>query len=230
MEFGKTIDIVCDCDEVLTYISPLWTAILHDNYDYFSKWLNLYPEYDKKKHFYNILYRDTFDLVEFFLKDEIDTASEEFKDMKENYFFEIIKQPNFYKMCKPTRMAKALADLSTTSYVKSIKIVSRVVSDKPSALESKTKLLEKIFQDSINKLDIIYLQMGESKGDIIKDLPNVDAYYEDEMSNILDVIHKKDPEKPMDIYVPRLNYNQPDDSLSNLCLSTKTGMRFYDIA
>jgi hypothetical protein len=231
MKFNKKINLALDCDEVLTYISPLWTYILHQNYDYFSKWFRLNPNYDKEKNYYDIILRDKFDLADYLVDPKVDRESDEYKDMIENRYFEIIRRPEFYKCCKPTRMANALAELALTSYVNKIYIISRVVSDNPKTNESKKKFLESIFKDSYLKLeDIIFLQMGESKGDIIRDLNNIDVYYDDELNNVVDVMLKKDPEKEMDIYIPQLNYNLPDESLIDLALSTTTGVRYYEIA
>lgn len=229
MEFNKKINLALDCDEVLTYISPLWVYFLHQDYERFSKWFKLSPVYDIKKNFNDILYRDEFALQKFLKRDDVDENDKEFQRVLNEEFFEIIKIPKFYQLCKPTKMAKALADISITPYINKVYIISRVVSDDYKVNEAKKKFLESIFKDSINKLeDIIFLQMGESKGDIIHDLNCIDVYYDDELSNVIDVMNKKDKEKGMDIYIPRLNYNQPSEDLIDLGLNTSTCIKYYD--
>lgn len=199
MIFNKKIKIVTDCDEILTYITPLWYAMLCKNKDYFGKYFVLDENFSIKKDIGKVLLRD-----KFYLNDYYSTGVSIPKNVYDT-FISLIDFEEFYpKYCKPSIMAKCLADIAKTSYVTELHIVSRSF---PHNGEGKKEFLRKIFKDSKDKLFFHILNMEQKKSDIINEIGNVDVFFDDELSNIRDVIENCGDQN-IDIYIPKLGYNK----------------------
>lgn len=211
MEFSKKIRIVADCDEVLTYISPIWYKFMVDNYNYYGKYFNLDKDFDLDRDFGKILARKCFYLEREYAKvksGEGNKAQEIGipKQILEDYM-ELINFEDFYpKYCKPSIMAKSLKNLCESSYVTEFHIVSRSLTNNS---KGKIKFLSNIFDTIKDKMTIHILDLNEKKSDVINTLGHVDAIFEDELSNIRDIIENCNP--CMDLYVPKLGYNKMDE-------------------
>lgn len=237
MEFNKKINIVADCDEVLTYISPWWIYLISKtDYEYFSQFLYIPKNFnirgnDVKK----TLLRPKFKLEESYGNETFFNLSENEKKEFYDKYYDIINRDEFYtKLCRPTQMAYTLRDLAGTNYVEKIYIVSRCLSNNKNG---KKELLEKIFGKDLiksNKIEFHLLDLHEKKSDYINSIGKpINAFFDDELSNVEDVILNCKGE--MDIYVPMLGYNRPDskyvdiNKIYELALENDKTVGYYQV-
>ena len=195
-------NVVLDCDEVLVNISIPWIeTIISDNN--FNKYINL-KEYSKK----DIYLRDEFYIEKFFTyknKEDIEICKDK--------FYKIYSESRFYDNLKPTRYGTVMSKAAMQSFVENIYVITRHIGSNDN-LDSKKLFLNKLFKNSIDKLNIIEIGKNEKKSDIIKDINNIAIYAEDELNNILDVI--KNCKKNLDgtiINIPIYGYNKPNKEL-----------------
>lgn len=229
MEFNKKINMVLDVDEVLTCISPLWVNIMCKEHAYFSKYLNIPSKFNYKTDFYKVLLRAYFYLeISYGKKDVIDNLSEdEFNEFKDVYF-SIIDNDDFYKMCRPTKFAKAIIALMNSNYINKLYIVSRCLKHNKTG---KLNMLTDMFgKENISKIDIHLLDLHESKSDYINNLDNIDVIVDDELSNVKDIMTncKVNPERGTDIYIPLYGYNVPDEEIFKLQDETDFRITYYE--
>ena len=225
MMLNKIINVALDCDEILTYICPIWMSKLCENYEFFSKYLNIDRNFSWKKDFGKILARKKFLLNEEYLKEGL-TQDDLTSEFFEKFFYPL----NYGKLYRdygfPTQMAKVMAFLGETRYINKIHIVSRSPEEN---MKEKEEFLSKIFKNCLNKLEIhlISLHNGGTKADCINDIGNIDVFVDDELNNIFDVIHNC--KREMDLFIPRLGYNLPTDNLIIEGSQNEKSIHYYDV-
>lgn len=221
MEFNKKINLAVDCDEVLTYIAPWWVAIMCKNYDYFGKYLNLDKEFEITRDFGKVLARNNFKLDIEYRKDGV-TLDEEFYKV----FYDIINNDEFYSLMTPTRMAKTIKEISETSYINSLHIVTRSPKNNHNG---KIKFLEEFFgKEVMAKTTIHILKLTEKKSDCINKIGNINAVYDDELNNVYDIMRNTN-KKEMDIYIPKLGYNYPKENMFDIAVEHNKAVKYYDV-
>lgn len=224
---NKKIRIVADCDEVLTFIAPVWWAMLCKNKEYFGEFLNIDNDFNLKRDFCKILARPEFLLDKCFLKEEYKETGipEEVREDFYNKYYSFIDYDDFYlQFCRPSLMAKGLNQLVETSYVNELHIVTRCL---PHNHKGKTAFLKLLFGDNMKKTEIHILDLKEKKSDVINKLGKVDAVFEDELSNVNDIIEHCNPQ--MDIHIPSLGYNRPTKELYDFATRYEKNIEYYSI-
>jgi len=203
--------IVVDCDEVLVNISPMILALIHDkksgNFDYYNKYFRLAEDFDIDLHEERILSRPVFRVDEWLVRPDIyDNFEEsEVQEMLEKLNNEVIFHPNLYDMLKPTQIANSIAQMTRTSMVDKVSVVTRTSDNN---LESKERFLKKLFKGSMKKVDIYYVEPDEKKSDVVSMLgEDIAIIYEDEIKNIEDIVYTCDNVKDLQIMIPSFGYN-----------------------
>jgi predicted AlkP superfamily phosphohydrolase/phosphomutase len=225
MRFNETANIVVDCDEVLTNISPLWVQKIHDNREKFEKYFNLFNSFDHKNEedYEKVLSRSEFYLNKWLMKEGLILTKEEEKKLFKE-FFDLYDNDDFYMECEPTKMCEGIYKLSLQSFVDKIFVVTRTT-------EGNKKSKERFINAYLNspKVEIIYVGSNEKKSDYIKKLSNVKMVVEDELKNIHDIIDNCKNLEYCDIYVPYTGYNQPDADLFEKADENKFKLLYYPI-
>jgi phosphoglycolate phosphatase-like HAD superfamily hydrolase len=202
----QPINIVTDCDEVLTDISPLWVSKIHEEREFFKKYFYLNELFDHMgvEDYKKVLSRPEFHINKWMRKKDLTLSENEEKELFDK-FYSLYDNDDFYRECIPTKMAEGIYKLSLQRYVNKIYIVTRT-SD--GTRESKRKWLETHLSGS--KFEIIFVGRDEKKSDYIKKLDNVKMIVEDELSNIHDIVDNCDNLHEVDLYIPSTGYNLPD--------------------
>jgi phosphoglycolate phosphatase-like HAD superfamily hydrolase len=223
--FNEKINIVVDCDEVLTDISPLWVQKIIENRDYFDKYFDL-PEtfdYNTEEGYKFVLSRPTFHLNKWLLKEGINLTTDQEAELFKK-FFDLYDNADFYSECSPTRMAEGIYKLSLQKYVDKIYIVTRT---SEGTRESKETFLRNFL--SSPKFEIVFVGKEEKKSDYIKKLDNVKIIVDDELSNIHDIMDNCDNLNEVDFYIPYTGYNEPDADLFDKADEKKFKLLYYPI-
>ncbi|QDJ97822.1 hypothetical protein PALS2_197 [Staphylococcus phage PALS_2] len=206
----NTGHIVADCDEVLVNISPKIVQLMHEDFDYYNQFFRLSPEYNYSTHYNTVLNRPEYyidqwlvrkDVYERFSEDEVNEARNRLQN-------EIIFKKDLYDTLEPTNLAKSLSYTINTPLMNRLSIVTKTSDNN---LKSKEKFLKTLFRGSMEKVDIYYLESDEKKSDVINTLGYVTRIYEDEVSNIKDIIMNCDNVMQTGIDIPSLGYNQKLD-------------------
>ena len=230
MEFNKKINIVFDVDEILTCISPVWVSIMFKNRDYFGKYLNLPENFDLVRDFDEILKRKYFYLELSYGKNCLTDGSiseKELLDFKKNYF-SIIDNDDFYtKLCKPTKLFRAMKQLMMSNWISNAYIVSRCL---PHNKQGKLDFLEmNLGKDLFSKVKIHLLDLDEKKSDYVKSLEKVDVIFDDEISNVIDIMRNAPmKDNGTDIYIPLYGYNLPNTEVFDLTESSGYRIQYYE--
>lgn len=227
MKLKKDLIIVADCDEVLTNISPLWAELIHKNGEFFGKYFDLMPNFDYKKALHEalVLRRKEFHINKAFRKENLPELSKEEEDELFKRFFDLYDNDKFYKYVTPTKLALTLAELCETNYISKLYVVSRTTDN---TLKGKKEFLDKLFRNSKGKYEFIPVGMNENKSDVINRLGRVDVYMDDELKNVKDVIINCDSNMEMDIYIPKLGYNKPNEELADICKDRNKNIIYYE--
>lgn len=203
--------IVVDCDEVIVNISPMIVALLHDkesgNFDYYNKYLRLTEDFDIDKHEERILSRPSFNVINWLIRENIKEkySNEEIDEFLDKAMQEVIFHPELYDHLQPTPIAKSLAHVANSTMLDKISIVTRTSDNN---LESKERFLKKLFRGNMNKVDIYYVEPDENKSDVICNLgDNIAAIYDDEISNVEDIVFNCDNVKDLQFLIPSFGYN-----------------------
>lgn len=222
MEFNKQINLAVDCDEVLTYISPVWYYLLCQDYDYFSQYLKVDKDFSWKRDFGRVLARRNFDFIDEYGKNiNKEDLPEEFYQR----YFAPINNDNFYQQyCFPTKIAYALAELGTSNYVSSIHIISRSPEHN---INSKIKFLRPIFEKCKKKVEYHILSLNDDKAVCINNIGNIDAVFDDELSHVSNIV--ENCTNPMDIYIPKLGYNNPTTELIAKASLNEKSIHYYNV-
>src|SRR5699024_6559575 len=129
----------------------------------------------------------------------------EVQEMLEKLNNEVIFHPNLYDMLKPTQIANSIAQMTRTSMVDKVSVVTRTSDNN---LESKERFLKKLFKGSMKKVDIYYVEPDEKKSDVVSMLgEDIAIIYEDEIKNIEDIVYTCDNVKDLQIMIPSFGYN-----------------------
>lgn len=208
MMFGgqQPINIVTDCDEVLTDISPLWVSKIHEEREFFKKYFFLNETFNHmgREDYRKVLERFEFHLNKWMRKPNLNLSADEEKHLFDK-FYSLYDNNEFYDECIPTKMAEGMYKLSLQRYVNKIYIVTRT---SEGTRDSKEKWLKTHFAGP--KFEIIFVGRDEKKSDYIKNIENVKMIVEDELSNIHDIVDNCPNLKEVDLYIPSTGYNQPD--------------------
>lgn len=218
--------IIADCDEVLCNISPKWISNLYEDFDYFNKYLNLPLDFSLEKYSSRIITRNIFYLDAWLLRRDKKFSRKELDEFRRR-FIEAYNRDDFYDDLQPTRFASGLSYLIGQPYVKRIDIVTRTF-DKNR--DSKERFLKDLFPTSSanKKLNIYYLDVGESKADLIKTLGNdIAMIAEDETENIEDIVKNCNNLNNMIFCVPRYGYNDSITHDTYIKLKNKDNTIFY---
>ena len=113
--------------------------------------------------------------------------------------------PEFYDDLQPTPLGRALATFAVNKSVKKISIITRNLYE--SSGKSKMKFLQRLFHSSMDKVTIYELEAGDKKSDIIKEFDDVSHIFEDEISNIVDIVENCPNLSNAIISVPKYGYN-----------------------
>lgn len=201
---NKKLNIICDCDEVITNISPKWLNGIYERKDFFEKYFDLNPEYLENN---NVLLRTEFYLNKWLLKDNIELTEEENETMMKE-FFKIHEDKNFYFDCEPTKFAKNLLNFYYTGGINKIYVVTRCLKNN---YEEKIEFIKKVFPIG-DSLEIIVVPKDSKKSDYINKLVkcDIDVLIDDELNNINDIVENCSCIKnnKVDIFIPYLGYNQ----------------------
>ena len=205
--------IIVDCDEVLVRISPKWVYLMHqpENFEYFNKYLDLLKDFDLQKNYIHVLNRDTFYLNEWLLRKDKKFSIEELDEVKER-MMDVYNSGDFYTTLKPTPMAKSLSFTAKSPLLNKISVVTRSTEK---SINDKDKFIKHIFQGSMDKVDIYHAEPNEKKSDIINNLGNdIAAIYDDEISNVNDIINNCHNVKDLIFGIPSYGYNSdiPDNT------------------
>lgn len=200
--------IVADCDEVLVRISPKWVYLMHspENFEYFNRFFRLNEGFDLKKHASIVLNRPQFYLNKWLLRKDIleKNTIEEINECVDR-MMSLYDSSDFYDSLVPTALGKSLALAIKQPRLERLSIVTRVTSEN---VDSKEKFLKTLFQGSMSKVDIYYIEADEKKSDVISILgDDIAAVYEDEVNNIDDIINNCNNIGQSTIFVPSYGYN-----------------------
>src|SRR5699024_6874016 len=231
---GNNRHIVVDCDEVLVNISPIIVGLMHHkdsgNYDYFNKYFRLStdPDYSVNDNEERILNRPVFHLDNWLIRKDIisEVGEEEYNEAVDRLVNDLIFHPSLYDELIHTKMSKVLSDLARTDMVDRISVVTKT---SELNLSSKERFLKILFQGSMHKVDIYYVEPDEKKSDVISGLKDdIACYIEDEISNIEEVVEKCDNVKDMIILVPSFGYNANiSEELIKNCKDKNIDIRTY---
>lgn len=227
--------IVADCDEILVNISPVIVGLMHHkesgNYEYYNKYFRLATDenFSAVENEERILFRPVFGLDEWLIRPGIidELGEDEVQSAIDKLINELVFHPNLYDHLQPTRVGLSLAETVKTGMVDRISIVTRT-NDKN--LHSKEKFLKKLFAGSMKKVDIYYVDPWEKKSDVISGLAGeLSVYYEDEISNIEDVVMNCDNVRNMSIMIPSFGYNAEfSPELLDKCKEKNIELRTYN--
>lgn len=203
----NTGHIVADCDEVLVNISPKIVQLMHEDFDYYSQFFRLSENYDYDTHYSVILNRPEYYIDQWLVrKDVYDNFTEdEVNEARKKLHNEIIFKSDLYDTLKPTKLGESLSMTIGTPLMKKLSIVTKTSDNN---LKSKEKFLKTLFRGHMDKVDIYYLEGDDKKSDVIKTLGYVTAIYEDELSNVEDIIKNCDNVRQNRFDIPSLGYNQ----------------------
>jgi hypothetical protein len=223
--FNQKYNIVVDCDEVLTDITPLWVHKIMENREFFDKYFDLPEAFDYKSeegHKF-VLTRPTFHLNKWLLKKDLNLTKDQ-EDELFKKFYELYDNEDFYTDCEPTKMAEGIYKLSLQKYVEKIFVVTRTSNG---TKESKERFIRSFLPSP--KVEIVFVGMGEKKSDYISKLPNVKMIVDDELSNVNDIIDNCTHLSEIDFYIPYTGYNEPDADLFDKADARKFKLLYYPI-
>jgi hypothetical protein len=185
-----------------------------NNFEYFNEYLRLSEDFDITKHEISVLSRPDFYLDRWLIRKEVfdNHTEEEVANMQSKMMDLYNLDEYYYDDLQPTSLAKGIAFTLKQPILKKVTVVSRVTSRNT---ESKERFIKRLFSGSMNKVDIYYVEKGEKKSDVISNLGmNINAIYEDEVSNINDIIKNCNNFTNGQILIPSYGYNQeiPDET------------------
>lgn len=221
----KRINVVTDCDEVLTDISPLWVKKIWENREYFGRFFNIPETFDHENtdDYKKVLSRPEFHLNKWLLKDDLQLSEEEEKELFEK-FYSLYDNDDFYSECIPTKMCEGIHKMIGRKDVEKIYVVTRTS-------DGTRKSKEHFLRTHLNsdKVEIIFVGRNEKKSDYINKLDNVKMIVEDELSNIHDILDNCPAITEADLYVPYTGYNDPDADLFDKADEKKVKLIYYPI-
>ncbi|ALN97895.1 hypothetical protein Bp8pS_216 [Bacillus phage vB_BpuM-BpSp] len=224
----KGINVVVDCDEVLTDISPLWTQKIYENRDYFDKFFNLEESFDMSnpEDYKKILSRKDFYLNKHFMKNDL---SEEDKKEVQEKFMELYDNEEFYSECFPTKAFANLLNMKQGKLVEKIYVVTRTTEKTKQSKEEFIRMYSTIIGS--DDLEIINVGTNEKKSDYIKDLPNIGMVIDDELKNINDIIDNCPNiwNNEVVFFVPYTGYNEPTAELYDKVDEKEISLMYYPI-
>lgn len=229
MEMNKKLNVVLDVDEVLTNISPIWVALMCKEYDYFSKYLNIPRNFHFDKDYYKVMLRPYFLLEKSYGNDYLNSLPKDEFDKFVTKQLDVINCDSFYtKLCEPTKLFKSIKTLMESTYFNKVYFVTRCLSDNK---KGKVEFLERFLgKDNIRKSELHLLDLHEKKSDYINSLTNVDVIYDDELTNVIDIMKNcpMNMERGTDIMIPLHGYNIPYDEIFDLSDESGYKITYYE--
>jgi hypothetical protein len=222
----KPFNIVTDCDEILTDISPLWVQKIHDEENnYFKDFFRLVEGYDhtNETHRRAVLSRPVFHLNKWLLKKELQLTEAEAADIDAR-FMELYDNDEFYEECLPTNMCSGIYQMSQQKFVDKIFVVTRTTEG---TMRGKKEFLETWMPST--KVEIVFVGPDEKKSDYIKQMGNVSMIAEDELKNIHDIVDNCKNLSEIDLFIPSTGYNQADDAFMKKLSENKFKPHYYEI-
>jgi hypothetical protein len=222
----KPVNIITDCDEILTNISPLWVKKIHDDKSgFFEKYFNRKETFDHNnpEDIKFVLSRNEFHLNKWMLKKDLKLTDEETKLLFEK-FYALYDNDEFYEECVPTQMCEGIYKMSQQRFVNKIYVVTRT---SEGTKEGKRRFIETFIPS--DKVEIIFVGRNEKKSDYIKELDNVALIMEDELSNIHDIVDNCKHLSEVDLYIPYTGYNKPDADFFDKMNENKFKAIYYPV-
>ncbi len=214
--------LVADVDEIIVNITPKWVKRIYEHRDYFDQVFNLDEKYVYEDQYLKVLYRPDYFINNWLLKPELRssiTRKQKINIIK--HMNEIYDTEDFYDDLEPTSLGMTLANIlnyNAKDLVDKLVIISKVVGDK--SADSKVRFLKELFTGNNNKVDIYLVDNNEKKSDALKvlkekELNSIASVYEDEPSNIADLVMNGNLNNTQ-IYMPSFNYNRPNKKFYDL--------------
>lgn len=202
-----------------------------ENFEYLTQFFKLSKKFNLGRDYHKVLERDEFYLDKWlvrpgivakglFTHDEVNEARQ---------FMSLLYNGDFYQDLPPTNFASSLAMVSKSAMIKQITVVSRTISGREELNESKIAFINGLFNGSNSKVEILLLDENEKKSDLIGELGDgIGFIYEDELSNIIDIVDKCDNLEKMNIMIPSYGYNTnlPQDVI-NKAKNKNIDIKYY---
>lgn len=231
MRNSESYNIVVDCDEVLTDISPIWVKKIYENREKFEKYFDLRDDVDassidpfSESWREYVLGRDKFYINDWLRKKDLVLSEEEEKHLFK-MFYDLYDNDAFYSECLPTKFCEGIYKLSLQSYVKKIYVVTRTSEN---TYTGKERFIKSFLPT--DKLEIVFVKMGENKSGYINKIDNVSMIADDEVKNIEDIIDNcSDKHRKVDFYVPHTGYNNPTAELFEKADKSEYKLKYFPI-
>jgi len=222
----KPVDVVLDCDEVLAFITPLWVKLIHDREEVFGRYFKLFKEgFSFDNHSLKVVMRDRYYLNEWLIRDDI-VLDNYTRDILVKELMDVYDRPDFYEYIAPSRFGLGFAQMATQSFINKIYIITKSTANNR---ESKNRFLETLFSNTMDKIQIIHLELNQKKSDVVKTLgDNIKIIAEDELGNIEDYIENCPNLGKCDLYIPSFGYNQPTKELVQKAEDKGINLMYYD--
>ena len=212
----KPGSMIIDMDDVLVYTVNLWFKYIMDRYELFKSYLNedVIPDnYDYITHFNYPLSRPTYLFTDWLLKKDL---SMEDQLIGRRFIMEAYHEHinDFYKNVTATPLVDSIISMFKYKDFKfdKIYIVTRTLDNFE---KEKTECIRRLFSPIINKVEIIFTEIGEKKSEAIKDIEKVSIIFDDELSNIYDYIDNCNNIDNCIMMIPTTGYNVPFDNAYN---------------
>lgn len=210
-------EIITDMDEILVNIAPKWVYELSKDREFFDKFLNFpFDEFKGEDELNKVLYRPTFYLNEWLLKDVEEMSrdgvtAEMYEEFMER-FFASYDTKDFYDNLSPTRVGIGMREALKARILDKLHIVTRVTGDNR---DSKINFIQDLFEGQMSKVKIYLVEADENKSDAVANIDNLDkiaSLWDDENKNVIDILENTKL-RQVEVMSPKFLYNQPTDDL-----------------
>lgn len=215
MEISNDKAIICDVDDVLLFTVPFWYNLIirsrNDFHPYINdKYLNLPNKYNyrNKDDFFSIMKRNTYDLTEALLKEEV--KDKNIIDNVRKSILDLINTDKFYLSPNLIPNHNLIDSLNLILKKKSFGIekLYLVTKSLSSNADGKIKLLQKLFINNLDKVEIVIVNVDENKSDFINTIPeDIVMIFDDDLKNLYDVILNCNNCKDINFMIPEYGFN-----------------------
>lgn len=217
-------NIICDCDEILCNIAPLWVKRMIDNKEKFNHYfdLDILEGLSEDELYNNIMERPNFYINLWLKRKDVQITEDELNTLMEEYI-NLYDTDDFYSNLEPTDLAINLTKICYTTMVKKVYVVTRCTEKN---LRIKKEFIESIIPKS--KLEILVVPSDAKKSDYVNGIDMTKGIiFEDELKNINDYLDNCQGLNEVNIYVPLLGYNQPTQDLYDKCKEKNVEIIYY---
>lgn len=220
-------NLIFDMDEVLFNISPYVYKKARLNWsEFFPYFKNIGPLTDEE-----ILNRDTFEIIEWLLKDEF--RGEQYKVLREalsNIRNRICFGKEIYDNINPTPLCRQTLlspEFMSNSAVKSCTIITRYHTGNEPFKEAKENLFKKYFSNE-RKIKMICVDGSKKKSEALKEA-GIDwsLFVDDEIKNIQDVAENFDLNR-REFLIPKFGYNPLPPEVRLLIMEKGGAVNYYE--